>query len=268
MVAVTSVNLYDSHTHLNDDAFYNDVPAFIARARHFGVNEMNMVGSNAQLNQRALRLAHDYPGLHAVIGYHPEDAKDFDQPARQLLVGQLQDPAVVGIGEIGLDYHWDTSPKDQQQQVFDDQLQLAKQLHLPVSIHCREALADTYEMLKAADVASFGGVMHSFAGDPEWARKFLDLGMYLSYSGVVSFGGAKEVQASAKLTPLDRIMVETDAPYLTPKPYRGKMNEPAFTYFTALNLAELRGEDFKKLAAATTKNAQTLFQKRDTHEEN
>lgn len=268
MVAVLPVSLYDSHTHLNDDAFYNDVPAFIARARHFGVNEMNMVGSNAKLNDRALRLAHDYPGLHAVIGYHPEDTKDFDEAAQAGLLNQLSDPEVVGIGEIGLDYHWDTSPKDRQQEAFDDQLQLAKQLHLPVSIHCREAIADCYQMLKAADVASFGGVMHSFAEGPEWAQKFLDLGMYLSYSGVVSFGSAKEVQASAKITPLDRLMVETDAPYLTPKPYRGKMNEPAFTYFTALNLAQLRGDDFKDLAAASSKNAQTLFKKRNQDEEN
>lgn len=268
MVVVSPVDLYDSHTHLNDDAFYDDVPAFIARARHFGVNEMNMVGSNAQLNARALKLAHDYDELDAVIGYHPEDAKNFDAAARQQLVAQLGDHQVVGIGEIGLDYHWDTSPKDQQRAVFADQLQMAKQLGLPVSIHCREALADTYQMLKEADVASFGGVMHSFSGGPEWAQKFLDLGMYLSYSGVVSFSSAKEVQASAKITPLDRLMVETDAPYLTPKPYRGKMNEPAFTYFTALNLAQLRGDDFARLATATTQNARTLFKKRDRHEEN
>lgn len=262
MEQLLQVQLYDSHTHLNDDAFYDDVPAFVARARHFGVNQMNMVGSNAQLNERAIKLAHDYPGLHAVIGWHPEDSKNYDAHAADVLVQQLQDPEVVGVGEIGLDYHWDTSPVAVQKRVLCDQLELAKTFNLPISVHCREALDDIYPILKKYHVGDFGGVMHSFAGNPEWAQKFLDLGMELSYSGVVTFGSAEDVRASAKITPDDRIMVETDAPYLTPKPYRGKMNEPAFTYFTVLGLAKLRNEDPVKLAQQTFANAQRLFEKR------
>lgn len=264
MNKLLQVQLYDSHTHLNDDAFYDDVPAYIARARHFGVNQMNMIGSNAVLNERAIKLAHQYPGLHAVVGWHPEDSKDYDASAEKTLLDQLQDPEVVGIGEIGLDYHWDTSPKDVQKKVLQAQLEMAKTYHLPISVHCREALADIYPILKEYHVGDFGGVMHSFAGDPAWAQKFLDLGMYLSYSGVVTFGSATSVRESAKMTPDDRIMVETDAPYLTPKPYRGKMNEPAFTYFTTLGLAELRQQDPTELAQLTFANAQRLFGKKSS----
>lgn len=263
---VIPMQIYDSHTHLNDDCFYADVPAYIARARHYGVVEMNMVGSNQKLNDRALQLAHTYPGLHAIIGWHPEDAKDYDSAAREKLRAQLTDPAVVGIGEIGLDYHWDTSPRDIQRQVFEDQLALAREYQLPVSIHCREALADTYELLKEAHVGDFGGVMHSFAGDAKWAERFLDLGMDLSYSGVVSFHRAAAVHEAAQLTPLNRIMVETDAPYLTPMPYRGKQNEPAFTYYTVLALAELLNKRPQEIAQASWENAHRLFKERARNE--
>lgn len=264
---IIPLTIYDSHTHLNDDAFYDDVPAFMARAQHYGVVEMNMVGSNRVLNERALRLAHDYPGLHAVVGWHPEDAKDYDDTARYELEQQLADPEVVGIGEIGLDYHWDTTPVDVQKRVFKEQLAMARNLHLPISIHCREALADTYEILKQAHLEDFGGVMHSFAGDAEWAQKFLDLGMDLSYSGVVSFHKTTDVHAAAQVTPLDRIMVETDAPYLTPMPYRGKENEPAFCYYTVLALSELLAATPQTIADASRQNARRLFKERSSNEE-
>lgn len=265
--SVIPLTIYDSHTHLNDDAFYDDVPAFMARAKHYGVVEMNMVGSNQILNERALKLAHEYPGLHAVIGWHPEDAKDYDDAARKELVKQLADPEVVGIGEIGLDYHWDTTPKDVQKRVFKEQLAMARDLHLPISIHCREALQDTYDILKNVHLEDFGGVMHSFAGDAEWAKRFLDLGMDLSYSGVVSFHKAEDVHEAAKVTPLDRIMVETDAPYLTPMPYRGKENEPAFCYYTVIALSKLLGENPQTIADASRQNARRLFKERKLHEE-
>lgn len=259
---VIPLKIYDSHTHLNDDCFFSDVPAYMARARHYGVVEMNMVGSNQLLNDRAIQLAHDYPELHAVVGWHPEDAKDYNAIARQKLRQQLSDSAVVGIGEIGLDYHWDTSPRDIQKQIFEEQLALAREYHLPVSIHCREALADTYDILKKAHVGDFGGVMHSFAGNAEWAQKFLDLGMDLSYSGVVSFHKATDVHEAARVTPLEHLMVETDAPYLTPMPYRGKQNEPAFTYFTVLALAKLLDQQPQTIAEASWNNARQLFKER------
>lgn len=264
---VIPLKIYDSHTHLNDDCFYNDVPAYLARARHYGVVTMNMVGSNQVLNERAIQLAHQYSELRAIVGWHPEDAKNYDQEAQTTLRAQLGDPQVVGIGEIGLDYHWDTSPRAVQKRVFEEQLAFARELQLPVSIHCREALADTYQILKANHVGDFGGVMHSFAGDAEWARKFLALGMHLSYSGVVSFHRATAVHEAAKVTPLDRMMVETDAPYLTPMPYRGKQNEPGFTYYTVMALSELLDESPQTIAQASYQNADQLFKERVPHEE-
>lgn len=258
----TELKIYDSHTHLNDDVFYDDVPAYLARAHHFGVVEMNMIGSNELLNQRAIELAHHYTGLHAVIGWHPEDVARFNAKAEELLLEQLMDSVVVGIGEIGLDYFNDEhSPHDVQKQVFERQLAIARDLKMPVSIHCRDALADTYQILKNAHVEEFGGVMHSFNGDVEWMQRFLDLGMEISYSGVVTFNSAKDVQAAMLATPLDHLLVETDAPYLTPVPYRGQRNEPGFTRFTVEKIAELREESLEDVARATYANANRLFLK-------
>lgn len=261
--------VYDSHTHLNDDAFYNDVPAFEARAAHYGVTEMNIVGSNTVLNERAIKLAHEYDNLHAIIGWHPEDIRSYNDQTEAILLQQLRDPKVVGIGEIGLDYFNDEqSPHDRQQEIFAHQLAIARQLKLPVSIHVRDALDDAYEILRNSHIDEFGGVMHSFNGSPEMAMKFMDLGMAISFSGVVSFKTAEEVHQAALAVPLDRMMVETDAPYLTPIPYRGKENEPGFTKFVVDAIAKLKDVDAELVAYKTFHNAQRLFlTKRETNEE-
>lgn len=261
------MKIYDSHTHLNDDAFYDDVPAWINRAEHLGVVEMNMVGSNEKLNVRALRLAHDYPQLHAIIGWHPEDSKNYNQTTQDQLIADLKRPEVVGLGEIGLDYHWDSSPRDVQQRVFAEQLDIAREMKMPISVHCRDALADCYRLLKQAHVGDFGGVMHSFNGGPKWLHKFLDLGMQVSYSGVSTFHNAADVQASVKETPLDRMLVETDAPYLTPEPYRGQRNEPAYSRYVVEGVAKLKGCRPEEVAAATFRNAKELFPVREHNEE-
>lgn len=257
------MEIYDSHTHLNDEPFFDDVPAFLARAQHYHVTEMNIVGSDQNLNQRALELAHRYDHLHAVIGWHPEEFADYNQTALDHLAQQLADPAVVAVGEIGLDFYWDQDHHDLQKQMLLDQISLAQQFHLPIVIHCREALAEIYEILKTVDLTSIGGVMHSFSGDVDWAKKFLDLGMYLSFSGGVSFNSAEGVHASAQYVSADRLLVETDAPYLTPVPYRGKQNEPAFTAYVVDALAKLRQVEPEVIAQITTANARQLFKKRD-----
>lgn len=251
-------NSYDSHAHLNDDAFYDEIPAYIARAHEFKVMEMNVVGYDAIGNERALAIARQYPGVHAILGFQPEDTPKFNADELANLAQQLQDPAVVGVGEIGLDYHWDT-PVAPQKAAFSAQLDLAKQLNLPVAVHSRDAMDDVYTMLKAAGVGDFGGVIHSFTGDVEDAKRFLDLGMYLSFSGIVTFKNAKDIQAAAKIVPLDRILVETDAPFLAPAPYRGKQNEPAFVKYVIDELAAQLDLDPKVLAGQTTANARTLW---------
>ncbi|WP_438361101.1 TatD family hydrolase [Limosilactobacillus kribbianus] len=260
--------VYDSHTHLNDTPFFDDVPAFIARANHYGVVEMNIVGSNCLLNDRAVELGHCYPSLHPVIGWHPEDLATFNAEEEAHLLAQLKDPLVVGVGEIGLDYYNDEhSPHKLQWALFEKQLAWARQLHLPVSIHCRDALADAYAILRDAHVAEFGGVMHSFNGSPAWAEKFMNLGMAISFSGVASFKNATDVHAAVQVVPLDRMMVETDAPYLTPKPFRGKQNEPAFTKFVVDAVAELKQVAAEKVAYQTYHNARSLFLKKDEQDD-
>ncbi|MCM0598283.1 TatD family hydrolase [Periweissella fabalis] len=251
-------NSYDTHTHLNDDAFYNDLPTYVNRAHELGVNEMNIVGYDAKGNQRALEIVHQFSGMHALLGFQPENAPEFNANELATLKTQLADPAVVGIGEIGLDYHWDTLI-DAQMKAFAAQLSLARELNLPVAIHARDAMDDVYAMLKAAGVEQFGGVIHSFTGDAADAQRFLDLGMYISFSGIVTFKNAKDIQAAAQIVPIDRLLVETDAPFLAPTPYRGKQNEPGYVKYVVDNLASQLNMEPAELAAQTTANAHRLW---------
>ena len=253
------MRIFDSHTHLNSEEFINDVPKYLQQAKDLDVVRMAIVGSNTQLNADAIKLAETYPELVAIVGWHPEDSKNYNAATEKLLIEQLQKPKVVALGEIGLDYHWDTSPQDTQRQVFARQVAIAKDMGLPISVHNRDAFEDTYKILKAADIRDTGGVMHSFNGDPEWLKRFLDLGMHISYSGVASFKHADEVHESVKQTPADVLMVETDAPYLTPEPYRGKQNEPAFTHYVVDAVAKLRETTPAAIAAQTYQNVKDLF---------
>lgn len=258
------MQIFDSHTHLNSPEFLAEVPRYLAEAKALDVKKMTIVGSNTVMNASAIELAQTYPELYAAVGWHPEDAKDYDDDAENVLVKQLGMDRVVGLGEIGLDYHWDTSPRDVQRRVFSRQLELAKKIGKPVLIHNRDAFEDTYEILKAADIHTIGGVMHSFNGSPDWLSKFLDLGLMISYSGVASFKNATEVHESVKKTPLDRLMVETDAPYLTPVPHRGEQNQPGYTRYTLEAVARLRGATPTKIAAATWANTHRFYQLKES----
>lgn len=251
---------FDTHTHLNDDTFWHDVAAYWARAREYRIVEMNIVGYNTEGNARAIELAHEFEGMHAIVGWQPENVQEMNATAFETLKAQLADPAVVGVGEMGLDYHWDTSHIAQQKEAFKQQLALAKELNLPVTVHTRDALDDTYDILKDSGVETFGGVMHSFTGNAKEAQRFLDLGMYVSFSGIATFKNAKEVHEAVASVPLDRLLVETDAPYLAPTPMRGKTNEPMFVRYTIENIAEQRGMSYNELADVTRENAHELWQ--------
>lgn len=253
------MQIFDSHTHLNSDEFYDDVPTFLAHAKGLGVEKIANVGSNTILNSRAIELANQYDNLYAIVGWHPEDSKNYTPETEKVLEEQLSQEKVVAVGEIGLDYHWDSSPVDVQKKVFARQIEIAKEFNLPISVHNRDAFTDCYAILKAANISEIGGVMHSFNGNPEWLKKFLDLGMNISYSGVASFKNAHEVHDSVRATPLDRMLVETDAPYLTPEPFRGKQNEPGFTRYTVEAIAKERETTPEEIAAATWHNAHQLF---------
>lgn len=251
---------YDTHTHLNDDTFWHDVAAYWARAREFRIVEMNIVGYDMQSNERALQLAREFKGMHAIIGWQPEDISEINDDALAVYREQLQDDHVIGVGETGLDYYWDENPSaTSQKEAFRQQLALAREFKLPVTVHTRSAMNDTYNLLTEAHVEEFGGVMHSFTGTPEEAKQFLDLGMYISFSGIATFKNAKDVQETVKSVPLDRLLVETDAPYLAPTPMRGKPNEPMYVHYTIAYIAELLGKSYDEIAEITTNNAHRLW---------
>ncbi|KAF1303552.1 TatD family hydrolase [Enterococcus sp. JM9B] len=251
--------IFDSHTHLNAEQFNEDIPETIQRAKELGVSEMAVVGFDTLTIEKSLVLSKKYPFIYSIIGWHPTEAGSYSKEIEEDLQQKLTLPKVVALGEIGLDYHWMEDPKEVQDKVFRRQIAIAKEMNLPISIHMREAIEDTYQILKEEDVRDIGGIMHSYSGDAEWAKRFLELGMHLSFSGVVTFKKATDVQEAAQIVPLDKLLVETDAPYLAPVPYRGKRNEPGYTRYVVEKIAELRGVPFEELANQTRDNAHRLF---------
>jgi len=253
--------LIDSHCHLDDEQFDADRDAVIERARAAGVGRIIAVGTGKGppgLDAGVL-LAGKYEFMHATAGVHPHDAAKAGPCTFEALAALLRHPKVVAAGEIGLDYHYNFSPRVTQCHVFAEQLKLAREARLPVVIHTREAWEDTLWLIEENWDTSIGGVFHCFAGGPEEARQVLDLGFHVSFSGIVTFPKAQAVQEAARVVPRDRILIETDAPYLAPVPHRGKRNEPAYVAVTARKLAELRGESFEEVADATAANAVRLF---------
>lgn len=251
--------IFDSHTHLNAEQFNDDIPETIARAKELDVTEMAVVGFDTPTIEKSLQLSKTYDDIYSIIGWHPTEAGSYTKAIEEKLQQQLTLPKVVALGEIGLDYYWMEDPKEVQAKVFRRQIAIAKEMNLPISIHMRDAIEDTYQILKEEDVRDIGGIMHSYSGDWEWAQRFLDLGMHISFSGVVTFKKAADVQDVATHVPLDKLLVETDAPYLAPVPYRGKRNEPGYTRYVVEKIADLRQLPFETIAEQTRENAHRLF---------
>ena len=252
------MEIIDNHTHLNDEPFRGKEQYYLERAKSLGVTKVICAGQDPDFNERAVDLAEKFDNVYAMVGYCPDVAKDYDQKAEDKLIEQLKMPKVVAMGEIGLDYYWDESPRDVQREVFARQIEVAHDLKMPVDIHTRDAFPDCYDILKNSNL-EYGAILHSFNGGIDWLNRFLDLNVYFSYSGVVSFTKATEVHESAKAAPLDRILVETDAPYLTPVPYRGKHNTPAYVKYVAEEIARLREMPLDELVDVTTSNAERFF---------
>ena len=253
------MKIFDTHTHLNVDNFAGKESEEIAFARELGVTKMNIVGFDAETIEKSLALSRQYDELYSTIGWHPTEAGSYTQEVEDMLVSHLHAPKVIALGEIGLDYHWMTAPKETQEQVFRRQIQLSKDLDLPFVVHTRDALDDTYEIIKSEGVGSCGGIMHSYSGSLEMAERFIQLGMMISFSGVVTFKKAVDVQEAAQNLPLDKILVETDAPYLAPIPKRGRENRTAYTRYVVDKIAELRGLMSEEVAQATYENALRIF---------
>ena len=251
--------LFDTHVHLNDDQFNDDLEGVIERARLNGVERVVVVGFDEKTIKRAMELIEAYDFMYAAIGWHPVDAIDLTDDYLKWIEELTAHPKVVAIGEIGLDYHWDKSPKDVQQAVFRRQIQLAKRLDLPIIIHNREATEDVVTILEEEGASEVGGIMHCFSGSPETAKRCLDMNFYISLGGPVTFKNAVKPKEVAKEVPLERLLIETDCPYLAPHPYRGKRNEPSYVKLVAEQIAELKGVSFEEVAKATTENANRLF---------
>jgi TatD DNase family protein len=248
------VTVVDTHTHLDDEKFDEDREQVIERALAAGVGRMVAIGTGGGPPdlECAVRLADRHDFVYATIGVHPHDASKATPEALASLRELAAHPKVLAVGEIGLDYHYDFSPRDVQRAIFEQQLAIAAEAGLPIVIHTREAWEDTLEILRQHWRGS--GIMHCFTGDAEQAREALELGFYLSYGGVLTFPKAENVREAARITPEDRLLVETDCPYLAPVPHRGKRNEPAFVVDTLRRLAEVRGAPVEALAAATSAN--------------
>lgn len=247
----------DTHCHLAGKEFQADLPDVLARAQEAGIEAMIVIGAGDGLegNQKAIELANQYPHLWATVGIHPHDAK-LSGDLRSLVISSKK---VVAIGEIGLDYHYDHAPRDVQQERFLEQMALAKELNLPVVIHSREAWDDTIHIVEKMGPLPKGGVFHCFGGNVAEARQALDLGFYISISGIVTFKKAQNLIEVIQQIPLERIVIETDAPFLAPVPYRGKKNEPAFVKLVGEKIAEIKKMPAEKISKATIENTKKLF---------
>lgn len=251
--------LIDTHVHLNADQYEDDVEEVIQRALDKNVKKMIVVGFDTKTIERAMELVEQYPFLYAVIGWHPVDAIDCTKEDLQWIESLAAHPKVVGIGETGLDYHWDKSPKEVQQRLFREQIQLAKRVELPIIIHNRDATADVVKILEEEEAHVTGGIMHCFSGSVETAKQCIDMNFLISLGGPVTFKNAKMPKKVATEIDLDYLLVETDAPYLTPHPFRGKRNEPHYVTLVAEQIAELKNIPYDEVAKRTTENALKLF---------
>jgi TatD DNase family protein len=252
--------LIDTHTHLDDTRYDSDRDVMIARARDAGVERMITIGCDLATSQAAVALADRYAFVYASVGVHPHEVKHVTDGWYEQLRTLSAHEKVVAYGEIGLDYHYNHSPAADQRARFREQLRIAREVRLPVVIHTREAQEDTVQILKDEWSPDLGGVFHCFSGDAWLAKDALDLGFYLSFSGILTFQNAGMLRDIAKTVPTDRILIETDCPYLTPAPHRGKRNEPAYVWYVADSLARIFGAaDIEAVAESTTANARRLF---------
>jgi len=253
--------LTDSHAHIQAPEYRAELPEILRRAREAGVETVIVVGGAGELssNEAAVALADSHAGLYATAGMHPHDAKDVGEETFERLEKLAGHPKVVAIGETGLDFYYSHSPRDVQRKIFARFIALARKTRLPLVVHERDAHSDTAELLRSEGATDVGGVIHCFTGDYGAARAYMDLGFHVSFSGIVTFKNAEALRQVARQVPLERILVETDSPYLAPVPFRGKRNEPAFVRFVAETIARVRGVAMEEIAEITTRNACHLF---------
>lgn len=251
--------LIDTHAHLDFPEFINNLPSVLDRAGKAGVKEIISIGIDVPSSRRAIEIARTYPNVYATVGIHPHGAGELDAEAVNTLRTLAREDRVVAMGEIGLDYFRDRQPRPVQRACFSRQLELASELALPVVFHIRDAFDDFMGIMREYAPSLKGGILHCFSGDWKIAEECLGLGFYVSIPGTVTFPKSEVQQDVVRRAPLDRLLVETDAPFLAPVPYRGKDNEPAFVLYTAKKIAELRACPLEEVARQTTANAHRVF---------
>lgn len=250
---------FDSHAHLDDRKYNDDRHEMLMRARDNGISYIINVGYDIPSSKRSVALAEKYEFIYAAVGIHPHDAANEGDKGLDHLAALLSNPKVVAIGEMGLDYYRDLSPRNIQKDMFRKQIRLALELKKPIIVHDRDAHGDVMSILKEENASQTGGVLHCFSGSLEMAKECLKMGFYISIAGPVTFNNAKKLQEVAAYIPLERLLIETDAPYLTPEPNRGKRNESAFVVNVARQIAELKNINVEEVARATATNAKNLF---------
>lgn len=250
--------LFDTHAHYDAEQFDQDRDAVLASLPDRGVSLAVNPGCDIPSSRRAVKLAHEWPFLYAAVGYHPEECGPYDPAELDILRELARDPKVVAIGEIGLDYYWEENPPGElQQRVFRDQMALAEELDLPVIVHDREAHADSLSIIK--EFPQVHGVFHCFSGSAEMARELVKLGWMVSFTGVLTYKNARKAVEAAQAAPLDRIMIETDSPYMAPVPHRGKRNDSGYVRHVCEKLAEIRGLSFEECAHITLENGKRFY---------
>ncbi|MCD5413445.1 MAG: TatD family hydrolase [Clostridiales bacterium] len=253
------MTIFDSHSHLDDPCFDNDRDEIVLRAKENGVKYILNPGATLASSVKAVEMARKYDIVYAAVGVHPHDVKDMDENTIGILRGLSESDKVVAYGEIGLDYYYNHSPKELQLKWFIRQIQLAKELKLPIIVHDREAHGEVFEILSKYKVWEDGCVMHCYSGSAELAKEYVKKGIYISLAGPVTFKNAKKTHEVAKEIPLEWLMAETDAPYLAPVPLRGKRNEPSYVKYIVDAIAKVKRIDFEKVSMQLAKNSLELF---------
>ena len=250
--------LTDTHAHLNDEAFDEDREEVIASMKG-SIRWIINNGYDLESSRLACELAKTHDFLYATCGLHPHDSKDWNEEYEQALISLLSNEKCVAVGEIGLDYHYDNSPRDIQREVFIRQIDLAGAYNRPITIHSRDAVQDTYDILKEHLKSDRGAVMHSFSQSTEMLKRYLDMNVCFSISGIVTFKNAQHVREMVAYIPLDRLFIETDCPYMTPVPFRGRRNLPVYTEYTARTIAGIKNVSYEYLIETTCRNAEKFF---------
>lgn len=255
------LTLVDSHAHIQGGEYADDIDAVIDRARRAGVEKIIVVGGAGELtsNEAAVKLAESHEGLYATVGMHPHDAKDVSETDLERLQDLTGHPAVIAVGETGLDFYYNHSPHELQKKLFARFIRMARETELPLIVHERDAHREVANLLRHEGQGQVHGVIHCFTGDSEAAREFLDLGFYISLTGIITFKNATPLRNVVREVPLERLFVETDSPYLTPVPHRGERNEPAYVRFVAETIANIKGLTLEEVAGVTSRNVRALF---------